>query len=140
MDEKSKEVTFVQNELMDIRNKLILMVDQWHSEANKRFLKFLQDELKVRIQKELDRERSLRPAFVPNVEVDDKFLLESIDALGLHIRTENCLLSENINTIQQLIETPALELFKIPNLGRKSLRDIKDCLADKGLELKYNNF
>lgn len=55
--------------------------------------------------------------------------------LDLTCRTVNALLSENIITVGQLIQKTDNELLKIPNLGRKSLNEVKECLAANGLQL-----
>lgn len=60
----------------------------------------------------------------------------SVDQLGLTVRTANCLRSEAIETIDQLIGLTANELLKTPNLGTKSFKEIQAKLADRGLSLK----
>jgi DNA-directed RNA polymerase alpha subunit len=58
-------------------------------------------------------------------------LAKSIDELDLTVRSINCLTAENINTIGQLISKTENDLLKTPNLGRKSLKEIKDDLFNK---------
>jgi DNA-directed RNA polymerase alpha subunit len=60
----------------------------------------------------------------------------SINQLGLTVRTTNCLMSEDIFTVSELISFRENDLFKIPNMGRKSLNDIKDRLKKYGLKLE----
>jgi len=60
----------------------------------------------------------------------------SIRKLELTVRAENCLLAENIEFIEQLIEYSARDLMKIHNLGMKSLKEIQRQLALRNLKLK----
>jgi DNA-directed RNA polymerase subunit alpha len=65
----------------------------------------------------------------------DPALLQAIDELDLTVRSANCLKAENIYYVGDLIQRSEMELLKTPNLGRKSLTEIKDVLATKGLSL-----
>ena len=65
----------------------------------------------------------------------DPILLRSVDDLELTVRSANCLKAENIYYIGDLIQKTEVELLKTPNLGKKSLTEIKDVLASKGLSL-----
>ena len=69
-----------------------------------------------------------------SVEVDP-ILLRSIDDLELTVRSANCLKAESIYYIGDLIQRTEVELLKTPNLGKKSLTEIKDVLAARGLSL-----
>lgn len=62
-------------------------------------------------------------------------LLQAIDELDLTVRSANCLKAENIYYVGDLIQRSEMELLKTPNLGKKSLTEIKDVLASKGLSL-----
>lgn len=65
----------------------------------------------------------------------DPILVRPVDDLELTVRSANCLKAENIFYIGDLIQRTENELLKAPNLGRKSLNEIKDVLASKGLTL-----
>lgn len=65
----------------------------------------------------------------------DPLLLRPVDELELTVRSANCLKAENIYYIGDLIQRTEMELLKTPNLGKKSLTEIKDILAAKGLSL-----
>jgi DNA-directed RNA polymerase subunit alpha len=71
-------------------------------------------------------------AEVPQV---DPILLRPVDDLELTVRSANCLKAENIFYIGDLIQRSENELLKAHNLGRKSLNEIKDVLATRGLTL-----
>jgi DNA-directed RNA polymerase subunit alpha len=58
-----------------------------------------------------------------------------VDDLELTVRSANCLKAENIFYIGDLIQRSEFELLKTPNLGKKSLTEIKDVLAQHGLSL-----
>lgn len=59
-----------------------------------------------------------------------------IRELELPIRAEHCLRYEDITTIERLVMCSEKRILKIPNMGKKSLNDIKDALARRGLHLK----
>ncbi len=65
----------------------------------------------------------------------DPILLRPVDDLELTVRSANCLKAENIFYIGDLIQRTENELLKTPNLGRKSLNEIKEVLASRGLTL-----
>ncbi len=71
----------------------------------------------------------------PKAPQVDPILLRPVDDLELTVRSANCLKAENIYYIGDLIQRTETELLKTPNLGRKSLNEIKDVLASKGLAL-----
>ena len=68
----------------------------------------------------------------------DPFLLRSIEELELTVRSTNCLKAESIFLIGDLIHRSEFDLLKTPNLGKKSLNEIKDVLASKELSLGMN--
>jgi DNA-directed RNA polymerase subunit alpha len=65
----------------------------------------------------------------------EPILLRPVDELELTVRSANCLKAENIYYIGDLIQRTETELLKTPNLGRKSLNEIKEVLASRGLTL-----
>ena len=71
----------------------------------------------------------------PRAPQIDPILLRPVDDLELTVRSANCLKAENIYYIGDLIQRTETELLKTPNLGRKSLNEIKEVLASKGLTL-----
>ncbi len=97
----------------------------------KQAARILSDHLRVLVDlKEEQREepQEKRPKF-------DPILLRPVDDLELTVRSANCLKAENIFYIGDLVQRTEVELLKTPNLGKKSLTEIKDVLASKGLSL-----
>jgi len=74
-------------------------------------------------------------AETPKAQQIDPILLRPVDDLELTVRSANCLKAENIYYIGDLIQRTETELLKTPNLGRKSLNEIKEVLASRGLTL-----
>ena len=71
----------------------------------------------------------------PSAPGVDPVLLRPIDDLELTVRSANCLKAESIYYIGDLIQKTEVELLKTPNLGKKSLTEIKEVLAQRGLSL-----
>ncbi len=97
----------------------------------KQAAKILRDHLTVFV--DLQEEQREEPE-----EKEQKFspiLLRPVDDLELTVRSANCLKAENIFYIGDLVQRTEVELLKTPNLGKKSLTEIKDVLASKGLSL-----
>jgi DNA-directed RNA polymerase subunit alpha len=65
----------------------------------------------------------------------DPMLLRPVDELELTVRSANCLKAENINYIGDLVQRTEVELLRTPNLGKKSLTEIKEVLESHGLAL-----
>ncbi|MFC4892409.1 DNA-directed RNA polymerase subunit alpha [Pseudofrancisella aestuarii] len=65
----------------------------------------------------------------------DPILLKPIDDLELTVRSSNCLRAENIKYLGDLVQYSESQLMKIPNLGKKSLNEIKQILIDNSLSL-----
>ena len=80
-------------------------------------------------------ESELTEVEVQQAPVIDPLLLRSVDDLELTVRSANCLKAENIHYIGDLVQRNESDLLKAPNLGRKSLNEIKDILGTKGLSL-----
>lgn len=101
-------------------------------EAIRRAASILREQLTVFVDLEADEAvvapESEEPAF-------DPILLRPVDDLELTVRSANCLKAENIFLIGDLIQRTEVELLKTPNLGKKSLTEIKDVLATRGLSL-----
>jgi DNA-directed RNA polymerase subunit alpha len=100
-------------------------------EAIRRSATILQQQLAVFV--DLDSPITSEPEAQPD-EVDP-ILLRPVDDLELTVRSANCLKAENIYYIGDLIQRTEVELLKTPNLGKKSLTEIKDVLASRGLSL-----
>jgi len=91
----------------------------------------LQDQLSVFVDlKAEEHEEEVR-----HEEAIDPVLLRPVDDLELTVRSANCLKAESIYYIGDLIQRTEVELLKTPNLGKKSLTEIKDVLASRGLSL-----
>ena len=100
-------------------------------EAIRRAATILQQQLAVFVDLEHDAE----PEQEDEKEQIDPILLRPVDDLELTVRSANCLKAENIYYIGDLVQRTEVELLKTPNLGKKSLTEIKDVLASKGLAL-----
>ena len=82
-----------------------------------------------------DLESTPIPKEQPQVPQIDPILLRPVDDLELTVRSANCLKVENIYYIGDLIQRTEAELLRAPNLGRKSLNEIKEVLASRELTL-----
>ncbi len=100
-------------------------------EAVRHAARILHDHLTVFV----DLEGTVEPEAEEDTPDFDPVLLRPVDDLELTVRSANCLKAENIFYIGDLIQRTEVELLKTPNLGRKSLTEIKDVLASKGLSL-----
>ena len=65
----------------------------------------------------------------------DPIMLRPVDELELTVRSANCLKVEKIDYIGDLVTRKESDLLRTPNLGRKSLNEIKEVLAARGLSL-----
>mgnify|MGYP000406133936 FL=1 len=83
----------------------------------------------------VDFDNEKEPVQEEEEEEVDPILLRPVDDLELTVRSANCLKAENIYYIGDLIQRTEVELLKTPNLGKKSLTEIKDVLASRGLSL-----
>ena len=100
-------------------------------DAVRRAATILHEQIAVFIQ----LEETSRSAGEISEEKIDPLLLRPVDDLELTVRSANCLKAENIYYIGDLIQRTEVELLKTPNLGKKSLTEIKDVLAGRGLSL-----
>jgi len=100
-------------------------------EAIRRAATILQQQLAVFVDLESEGE----PESEEKEDEIDPILLRPVDDLELTVRSANCLKAENIYFIGDLIQRTEVELLKTPNLGKKSLTEIKDVLASRGLSL-----
>lgn len=100
-------------------------------EAIRTAAKILLDQLAVFVEL---KGRSEEPAPLPPADVDPK-LMQSVDDLELTVRSANCLKAENVYYIGDLVQKTESELLKTPNLGKKSLTEIKEVLSKFGLNL-----
>jgi len=100
-------------------------------EAVKRAATILQDQLSSFVELEPVVEEEPQPTS------DDfpQMYLSAVDELELTVRSANCLKAEQIYYIGDLIQKSEQDLLRTPNLGRKSLNEIKEVLTDKNLEL-----
>ncbi len=101
-------------------------------DAIRRAAAVLQDQLSVFVA--LSGEKEPTTAEKPEAEIDP-ILLRPVDDLELTVRSANCLKAEGIYYVGDLIQRTEVELLKTPNLGKKSLTEIKDVLASRGLSL-----
>lgn len=106
-------------------------------EALREAVRILQDQLAVfgSIHPEGEAEAEEEEDEQPTPPPLDPILLRPVDDLELTVRSANCLKAENIFYIGDLIQRTENELLKTPNLGRKSLNEIKEVLAAHGLTL-----
>ncbi len=100
-------------------------------EAVRRSANILQDQISIFVELK-SPEAAAMPAVEPNI---NPLLLRPVDDLELTVRSANCLKAENIFYIGDLVQRTENELLKTPNLGKKSLTEIKDVLASHQLSL-----
>jgi DNA-directed RNA polymerase subunit alpha len=100
-------------------------------EAIRRAATILQQQVSVFVDLESENE----PEAIVEEDEIDPILLRPVDDLELTVRSANCLKAENIYYIGDLIRRTEVELLKTPNLGKKSLTEIKDVLASRWLSL-----
>ena len=96
--------------------------------------KIIKDQLSIFINFEEDAE----PEIIVEPEPQEKFnenLLRTVDELELSVRSANCLANANIKYIGDLVQKTESEMLKTKNFGRKSLKEIKEILAEMGLSL-----
>jgi DNA-directed RNA polymerase subunit alpha len=110
-------------------------------EAVRQSARILVEQLAVFASLEGGAEPAIEVGLAPMVQIGrpgpqiDPILVRPVDDLELTVRSANCLKAENIYYIGDLIQRTENELLKTPNLGRKSLNEIKEVLASRGLTL-----
>ncbi|NLG81331.1 MAG: DNA-directed RNA polymerase subunit alpha [Bacilli bacterium] len=106
-------------------------------EAIAKAAKILIDHLNVIVE---INEKAKMAEFMVESEEDtkNKILEMSIEDLDLSVRSYNCLKRAGINTVQELANQTEEDMMKVRNLGRKSLKEVKDKLAELGLSLRRN--
>jgi DNA-directed RNA polymerase subunit alpha len=100
-------------------------------EAIRRAGGILKDQLTVFVDLEGQGEAAIKPSEM----AFDAILLRPVDELELTVRSANCLKAENIHYIGDLVQRTEVELLRTPNLGKKSLTEIKEVLESHGLTL-----
>ena len=100
-------------------------------EAVRRAANILQDQISIFVELKSPEAASISMP-EPNI---NPLLLRPVDDLELTVRSANCLKAENIFFIGDLVQRTENELLKTPNLGKKSLTEIKDVLASHQLSL-----
>jgi DNA-directed RNA polymerase alpha subunit len=93
------------------------------------------EKTQANLERALHRIRILDPEG-KTANYDANAVSDSVDTLGFTVRTSNCLKAANILTIDQLCSQTSNQLFKIDNLGRKSLKEIIETLAAHNLKIK----
>ncbi len=102
-------------------------------DAIKEAARILRNQLSIFV--DLEAEEAEEAVAVSDEPDIDPVLLRPVDDLELTVRSANCLKAESIYYIGDLIQRTEIELLKTPNLGKKSLTEIKDVLASRGLSL-----
>lgn len=134
-----KRVTFsVENARVEQRTDLDKLIIEMETdgtidpeESIKQAATILHDQISVFVDlKQISQET--KKAEEPEI---DPILLRPVDDLELTVRSANCLKAENIYYIGDLVQCSEIDLLKTPNLGKKSLNEIKDVLRERGLAL-----
>ncbi|MEX1363786.1 MAG: DNA-directed RNA polymerase subunit alpha [Nannocystaceae bacterium] len=95
--------------------------------------KILKEQLSIFINREEIEEAT--PAEPSEEDKLNEYLWRSVDELELSVRSANCLQNANIHYIGDLVQKTEAEMLKTKNFGRKSLKEIKEILAQMGLAL-----
>ena len=103
--------------------------------------KILKEQLSIWINFEETEETSYQPALNEDEPLNEN-LFRSVEELELSVRSANCLQNANITLIGELVQRSEQDMLKTKNFGRKSLKEIKEILANMGLALgmKINNW
>ncbi len=96
--------------------------------------KILKEQLTVFVNFEESEEPVVAETPMQEAKLNEN-LFRSVDELELSVRSANCLQQANIRTIGDLVQKTEAEMLKTKNFGRKSLKEIKEILAEMGLSL-----
>ena len=96
--------------------------------------KILKDQLSIFINFE-ETEEPVEETVSEEAAKMNENLDKSVDELELSVRSANCLQNANIRYIGELVQKTEAEMLKTKNFGRKSLKEIKEILAEMGLSL-----
>src|SRR5262249_20008702 len=97
--------------------------------------KILKDQLSIFINFEETEEPRQEAAVSEEQAKLNENLWRTVDELELSVRSANCLQNANIRYIGELVHKTEAEMLKTKNFGRKSLKGIKEILAEMGLSL-----
>jgi DNA-directed RNA polymerase subunit alpha len=96
--------------------------------------KILKEQLSIWINFEESEETSYQAAMADEEPLNEN-LFRSVEELELSVRSANCLQNANITLIGELVQRTEQDMLKTKNFGRKSLKEIKEILANMGLSL-----
>ncbi len=96
--------------------------------------KIIKEQLSIFINFDETEEPTSEPIAIEETKLNEN-LFRSVDELELSVRSANCLQNANIKTIGDLVQKTEAEMLKTKNFGRKSLKEIKEILAEMGLSL-----
>jgi len=115
-----------------IMNQSYLKADNKKLQEYERMLQTAQSQL----ERAYERLREKSGSEVPDIEFNDSSTIGKPFHIWFTNRTFNCLTSEGIKTIRDLVGKSHNDLLKIPNFGRKSLKEVVEELAKHNLHLK----
>jgi DNA-directed RNA polymerase subunit alpha len=96
--------------------------------------KILKEQLSIWVNFE-ESEETAYPTGPSDDEPLNENLFRSVEELELSVRSANCLQNANITLIGELVQRTEQDMLKTKNFGRKSLKEIKEILANMGLSL-----
>lgn len=116
-------------------DKLILEIKTDGSLTPSEALSLAAQKIQTQMSNIVDEDELAERLYVEEEPQIDSFLLKTVEELDLTVRSANCLKSENIRYIGELVQRTESELMKTPNFGRKSLNEIKEKLSSYGYSL-----
>lgn len=116
-------------------DKLILEIKTDGSLTPSEALSLAAQKIQTQMSNIVDEAELAERLYVEEEPQIDPFLLKTVEELDLTVRSANCLKSENIRYIGELVQRTESELMKTPNFGRKSLNEIKEKLSSYGYSL-----